>query len=122
MCVDTEFLTEYNYCIVKNQGGNAMKKVLCLMLTLCMLISIFALGGISVSAKESQDEILVRINGTKQQYDVMPIIQDGRTLVPMRGFLKRSALRLIGMMPQKPLQVQRAIQRLPYRLATPRPM
>ena len=36
----------------------------------------------------ASEEIKVTIDGKAQTYDVMPIIENGRTLVPMRGIFE----------------------------------
>ena len=53
--------------------------ILCVVLALSMSVSSVALAS---------DEINVTINGVKQNYDVMPVIVDGRTLVPMRAIFE----------------------------------
>ena len=64
-----------------------MKKLLCIILVMCMVTSLFVCN-ITALAEGEQDAINVRINGVSQSYDVMPIIKDGRTLVPMRGIFE----------------------------------
>ena len=59
-----------------------MKKLLALMLSLVMLLSYVQISTFASS------QISVTIDGTKQNYDVMPVIQNGRTLVPMRGIFE----------------------------------
>ncbi|KAB8139243.1 hypothetical protein F9U64_01060 [Gracilibacillus oryzae] len=59
-----------------------MKKLLNALIALVM-ISTFS--GISVSAA---DGVSILINGEKQYYDQPPIVQDGRTLVPLRGIFE----------------------------------
>ncbi|MBE7047013.1 MAG: hypothetical protein E7396_06310 [Ruminococcaceae bacterium] len=59
-----------------------MKKALSFILVLCMVASMFTFN---VFAAE---EIKVTIDGKAQAYDVMPIIENGRTLVPMRGIFE----------------------------------
>ncbi len=56
-----------------------MKKLLSVILSLCLCMSLIA-GNISVFA----DEITVEIDGKKIEFDVKPEIIDGRTMVPMR--------------------------------------
>ena len=36
----------------------------------------------------ANDEISVEIDGVKQSYDVMPVIVNGRTLVPLRAIFE----------------------------------
>ena len=59
-----------------------MKKVLSFILVLCMVASMFTFN---VFASE---EIKVTIDGKAQSYDVMPIIENGRTLVPLRAIFE----------------------------------
>ena len=54
-----------------------MKKILSLLITLSMLLS-------SVVSVNADSEITVNLNGAKITFDQPPIIQNGRTLVPMR--------------------------------------
>ncbi len=57
-----------------------MKKVISLVLSVVMVLSM-----VSVFADAS---INVTIDGKVQNYDVMPVIENGRTLVPMRGIFE----------------------------------
>jgi len=57
-----------------------MKKIVSMLLVFAMILSfgvVFA-----------DDEISVEIDGVKQSYDVMPVIINGRTLVPMRAIFE----------------------------------
>ena len=59
-----------------------MKKVLSLVLCIVMIASSLTF---SVCAT---DGIKIRIDGKSQTYDAMPVIENGRTLVPMRGIFE----------------------------------
>ena len=59
-----------------------MKKVLSMLLVVVMAMSM-----ISVSSVFAAD-INVTIDGKAQNYDVMPVIENGRTLVPMRAIFE----------------------------------
>ena len=59
-----------------------MKKALSFILVLCMVASMFTFNVFAA------DEIKVTIDGNAQTYDVMPIIENGRTLVPMRAIFE----------------------------------
>ena len=61
-----------------------MKKVLSLFIALVMIASSFTF----TTSVFAQDEIKIVINGKEQTYDVMPVIVNGRTLVPMRGIFE----------------------------------
>ena len=56
-----------------------MKKLCCLLLVVCLCLT--SLSIVSFAA----DEIKIQINGKEVSYDQMPVIVDGRTLVPLRG-------------------------------------
>ena len=58
-----------------------MKKFLSVIIAIMMLVASFSV----VSAEEG---IKVTIDGKAQSYDVMPIIENGRTLVPMRAIFE----------------------------------
>ena len=60
-----------------------MKKFFATVLMISIMISSFA-----VSNVYANDNISVTINGVKQNYDVMPVIINGRTLVPMRAIFE----------------------------------
>ena len=55
-----------------------MKKALCLTIIFCILLSFLPAAAASGTVK-------VCINGQAVQFDVQPVIQDGRTLVPLRA-------------------------------------
>jgi len=57
-----------------------MKKVISVLLIFAM---IFSFGAVFAN-----DEISVEIDGIKQNYDVMPVIINGRTMVPMRAIFE----------------------------------
>ena len=59
-----------------------MKKVLCLVLSLLMVISSFSVVAFA------NDEISVIVNGKKLVMDQNPIIVEGRTLVPLRAIFE----------------------------------
>lgn len=59
-----------------------MKKFLSLF-----LVSVIALSCMVMSAS-AEEVINITIDGTLQNYDVMPVIESGRTLVPMRGIFE----------------------------------
>ncbi|MBE7046539.1 MAG: hypothetical protein E7396_03890 [Ruminococcaceae bacterium] len=61
-----------------------MKKVLSMLICLVMIISSFAF----TTSVLADDGINVVINGKEQTYDVMPVIVNGRTLVPMRAIFE----------------------------------
>ena len=56
-----------------------MKKFCCLILALCMVITVFS------SVVFADDGIKIIINDKSVTFDRMPVIVDGRTLVPLRG-------------------------------------
>jgi len=56
-----------------------MKKILSLFIVITMISALFTVPALA------DDGIKVVINGVEQHYDVMPVIINGRTLVPMRG-------------------------------------
>lgn len=59
-----------------------MKKLLCMILAAVMILS-------SVSAVVfANDEIKVLVDGNQLEFDVAPVIEDGRTLVPMRAIFE----------------------------------
>ncbi|MBE7047218.1 MAG: hypothetical protein E7396_07360, partial [Ruminococcaceae bacterium] len=60
-----------------------MKKFVFLFLVSVMICSLFF--AVPVNAA---DEISVKVNGIGYHFDVMPVIVDGRTLVPMRGIFE----------------------------------
>lgn len=60
-----------------------MKKFISLLITLVLVFSIAC--PFSASA---DDSISIIINGKVQQYDQMPVIVNGRTLVPLRGIFE----------------------------------
>ncbi len=56
-----------------------MKKIISLMLLLCVTFSMFSFNAFA------EDSIKVTVDGVSKTYDVMPVIVDGRTLLPVRG-------------------------------------
>ena len=56
-----------------------MKKFLCMFVAVCVLVTSF--GIVSFAA----DEIKIVINDKEVSFDQMPVIVEGRTLVPLRG-------------------------------------
>ena len=59
-----------------------MKKVLSMLLVVIMTMSMISVTSVMAS------DINVTIDGKVQSYDVMPVIENGRTLVPMRGIFE----------------------------------
>lgn len=59
-----------------------MKKIISIVLTLVMLLS-----SITVLAADT-DKVTVNMNGAEMQFDVEPIIENGRTLVPFRAIFE----------------------------------
>ena len=59
-----------------------MKKLIGLIMVIVMLSSL------ACASVYAEDTISVTINGKAQAYDVMPVIVDSRTLVPMRGIFE----------------------------------
>ena len=53
-----------------------------------MLLVIVMIAGCASVTNVFASDISVTINGEKQSYDVMPVIENGRTLVPMRGIFE----------------------------------
>ncbi|MBE7047394.1 MAG: hypothetical protein E7396_08310 [Ruminococcaceae bacterium] len=58
-----------------------MKKVLAIMLSLCMMFTSF-------TVVNAADDIKVIVKDQPKTFDQMPVIIDGRTLVPMRGIFE----------------------------------
>ncbi len=75
----------YNKNIIINtkEGNCVMKKFISFCLIVAMLCTSFVFNYAFAA-----DDIKVTINGVEQKYDVMPVIVDGRTLVPMRGIFE----------------------------------
>ena len=59
-----------------------MKKVLSMLLVVIMTMSMISVTSVMAS------DINVTIDGKVQSYDVMPVIENGRTLVPMRAIFE----------------------------------
>jgi len=59
-----------------------MKKVLALFVVICLMMTSFSL------VSYADDGIKIKINGYFHEYDVMPVIINSRTLVPMRGIFE----------------------------------
>ena len=59
-----------------------MKKVLALFVVICLMMASFSL------VSYADDSIKIKINGYYHEYDVMPLIVNSRTLVPMRGIFE----------------------------------
>ncbi|MBE7047561.1 MAG: copper amine oxidase N-terminal domain-containing protein, partial [Ruminococcaceae bacterium] len=59
-----------------------MKKVLALLVVMCIMITSFSL------VSYADDGIKIKINGYNHEYDVMPVIINSRTMVPMRGIFE----------------------------------
>lgn len=68
-----------------------MKIKSCVLLTIIIMLSVFPCG---CAAKSSNTAVLqignkvIYINGNKSELDVAPIIQDGRTLLPLRAVVE----------------------------------
>ena len=60
-----------------------MKKVISIILIFVMALSVSAFDFVYADS-----DIKVNINGNIQNYDVMPVIENGRTLVPMRAIFE----------------------------------
>ena len=59
-----------------------MKKVVLLLIVLCLIMTSFS------ALSYADDGIKIKINGYYADYDVMPVIINSRTLVPMRGIFE----------------------------------
>ncbi len=59
-----------------------MKKVLSMLVVICIMITSFSL------VSYADDSIKIKINGYNHEYDVMPVIINSRTMVPMRGIFE----------------------------------
>ena len=63
-----------------------MKKMICLLMTMIMLLSAF--GCFDVLAEESTEPIRILLNNKFVECDQAPVLVDNRTLVPMRAILE----------------------------------
>ncbi len=63
-----------------------MKKVISVVLALCVTLMFIPLVSVSASSK---DEINVIINGTTQDFDVSPVNMNGSIFVPMRAIFEK---------------------------------
>lgn len=61
----------------------SMKKIICIILSVIMLCGI-----VPVFAQTDSKEITVTLDGENMEFDVQPIIENGRTLVPMRAIFE----------------------------------
>jgi len=59
-----------------------MKKLISMILVVVMAMSVMSVSGVLAA------DINVTIDGSAQTYDVMPVIENGRTLVPMRAIFE----------------------------------
>ena len=59
-----------------------MKKLISMLLVVVMAMSMMSVSGVLAA------DINVTIDGKAQSYDVMPVIENGRTLVPMRAIFE----------------------------------
>ncbi len=59
-----------------------MKKIIAMLLTVVMIFSVMSFSAMA------ENDISVVIDDVAQKYDVMPIIENGRTLVPLRGIFE----------------------------------
>ena len=75
-----------------------MKKFICLVLSVFLILSC-----VCISTMAAED-IRVVINGKEQNYDVMPVIVDGRTLVPMRAIFESLGAKGVSLLPSGHLQ------------------
>ncbi|GAA0136882.1 hypothetical protein YSY43_37230 [Paenibacillus sp. YSY-4.3] len=57
-------------------------------LTFLLSMLIFSIVLLPTQTQSATQEITVIINGEKQQYDQPPVLQNGRTLVPLRGIFE----------------------------------
>jgi len=57
-----------------------MKKIICLILAVCAVLS----AGSLVNAQEKDRNISVFVDGAEVEFDVSPVLENGRTLVPLR--------------------------------------
>lgn len=62
-----------------------MKRLLALALAVTLLL---ALGAGTLSGASDEQEITVLLNGKKIEFDVAPVIENGRTLVPLRAIFE----------------------------------
>lgn len=78
-----------------------MKKFCCFILTVCLLVS-------SLSAVVfASDDISIVINDKTVTFDQMPVIVDGRTLVPLRGISETLGAKVIYTQDTKRVTVTR---------------
>ena len=67
---------------IKTERMKEMKRLISMLLVIVMIAGCTSVTNVFAS------DISVTINGEKQSYDVMPVIENGRTLVPMRGIFE----------------------------------
>ena len=60
-----------------------MKKILSIILSVIMLCST-----VTAFAQASSDKVTVTMDGQEMEFDVQPVIENGRTLVPMRAIFE----------------------------------
>ena len=60
-----------------------MKKILGIILSVIMLCST-----VTAFAQASSDKVTVTMDGQEMEFDVQPVIENGRTLVPMRAIFE----------------------------------
>lgn len=60
-----------------------------LALLMALLLAAFLLPGAAVAAPSSTTDITVKVNGQAVTFDVKPVIDNGRTLVPLRGVFEK---------------------------------
>ncbi|MFZ5969825.1 MAG: stalk domain-containing protein [Bacillota bacterium] len=61
-----------------------MKKVICMLLTSALLMA-----GFTVNFAEERPDIKVQVDNEKLTFDVNPMLEDGRVLVPLRGVFEK---------------------------------
>jgi len=61
-----------------------MKKILSMLLSAIMVLSLLAISTAACSDCEPDDNVRVVLNGVELEFDVPPTIINGRTMVPMR--------------------------------------
>lgn len=60
-----------------------------LALSMLLLLAAFLLPGAAVAAPAATTDIAVKVNGQAVTFDVKPVIDNGRTLVPLRGVFEK---------------------------------
>ena len=60
-----------------------IKKILSIILSVIMLC-----GTVTAFPQTSSDKVTVTMDGQEMEFDVQPVIENGRTLVPMRAIFE----------------------------------